>query len=134
MTWTKEQMRTWLEQAKGRGLFQALWTLFQRQTATEQTTNTTQSLNGVGFTGFDAKTLSRLAQRSAPYQSLTPKQCPWVRRKLLRYRRQLAEAANQGEWHPTPPQPELPFGINSQEVRQARGAYVGPGGGSDEKA
>jgi hypothetical protein len=70
----------------------ALYSLFERQTESEQAANATTDHNGVGFNGRDAEFLSSIAKRLPNYgYTLTERQLPHVRRKLRKYSRQLLE-------------------------------------------
>lgn len=83
----------------------SLLVMYNRQTADEQSAQTTGHNNGIGFNGTDAEFLSKLAEwvkggaeRKIPEgKRLSLKQRDIVRKKLKKYSRQLVEAANCGE-------------------------------------
>jgi len=106
--WDKEKVLALLASsnlATGR----ALWSLYERQTADEQASNTTREHNGVGFNGRDAEFLSGIAKRLPNYGfTLTPKQLPHVRRALSKYTRQLLEVIEEkgGKVNYKPPKSE----------------------------
>jgi DNA-binding protein Fis len=77
----------------------ALATLFDRQTPTEQETESTGIHNGVGFNAVDAPLLSSFAKQIARSnrvegQRLSPVQREWARKKLRKYGAQLTRIAN----------------------------------------
>ena len=71
----------------------AVYALFERQTNEEQNADMTVHQNGVGFSGCDAEILSSFAKFWKKTGFLTPKQLVLARKKLGKYRRQLAEIA-----------------------------------------
>lgn len=96
----KRAMQAYLEGASRSKLLEALWVLFQRQTAMEQSMEATTDQNGVGFTGVDADMLSSISKRAKQYGGLTEKQGELIRKKLKKYARQLVAAYEAGEWQP----------------------------------
>jgi hypothetical protein len=67
-------------------LAKALWAIFQRQTATEQSTLSTVQRNGVGFNSNDAQFLSDIAKRLPRYDfHMTGPQIRAVRPKMRKY-------------------------------------------------
>jgi hypothetical protein len=73
-------------------LAKALWNIYQRQTASEQSALTTLNRNGVGFNSNDAKFLSDVARRLPAYEfNMTPRQIARVRPMMRKYWRQLLE-------------------------------------------
>lgn len=72
-----------------------LLAIYARQTAHEQVIEQTQEHNDVGFAGNDAEFLSSCAKSVQKYGSLTVNQLPWVRRRMMKYWRQLADVAAQ---------------------------------------
>jgi hypothetical protein len=75
-----------------KALARALWNIFQRQTAAEQSALQTIEHNGRGFTGTDAQFLSDVARRLPRYDfRMTPRQIAKVRPKMKKYWRQLLE-------------------------------------------
>lgn len=77
--------------------------IYERQTADEKATESTNHENGVGFSGADAEILSSFASQImrkesrgvALGQCLSEKQIVIARKKMLKYARQLAEIANE---------------------------------------
>lgn len=94
-TWTKDTVRTWIQNCnvdndKHRAaLSRALLFLYSRQTADEQSSQTTNHDNGMGFSGFDAEFLSSVAQGVQRYGNMTPRQAMVVKKRLARYAGQL---------------------------------------------
>lgn len=91
--WKKEDILHLID-TDDRAVMRALYRIYQNQTADEQRTQDTKHTNGVGFSAFDAKTLSDIAQRMIRYGSLTPNQVTFVRRRIRKYAGQLADFAN----------------------------------------
>ncbi len=73
----------------------AVYALFERQTRDEQALDATMLHNGVGFSGCDAEILSSFAKFWKKTGFLTPKQLVIARKKLPKYRKQLAEIAEE---------------------------------------
>jgi len=63
--------------------------IFEAQTTSEQIAEATNHNNGVGFTGSDAKFLTGCAKTIYFKGHLSPKQLPWVFKKIGKYARQL---------------------------------------------
>lgn len=106
--WTPERIRAKLATSDVM-VERSILKLYERQTSTEQATESTQEHNGVGFNGVDAPLLSSFAtyimRMSRPsvdgrYPArregarLTEKQRVIARRKLQKYAAQLARIAN----------------------------------------
>lgn len=73
----------------------AITALYQRQTATEQSGEHTNVLNGVGFNKIDAPFLTSIAKALPRYNNhMTSKQIAKARPMLRKYWRQLLEIAN----------------------------------------
>ena len=74
-----------------------IWRMLQamtgRQTCDEIQATETRVTNGIGFNKFDAPFLTDVAQRSIPYQNLSPRQAKIVAKKLQKYIGQLCEIA-----------------------------------------
>lgn len=92
-TWTEEEMKD-LIQTNDTVLYGALKKLYDCQTENEQCTKTTNVINGIGFNGVDAPILSSMAEFLKKTGFLTPKQKAIVRKKLIKYNRQLTHLAN----------------------------------------
>lgn len=63
--------------------------IYERQTADEKFSGTTNNLNSVGFSGADATILSSFAVQYMKWNRLSPKQMAIVHKKMPRYARQL---------------------------------------------
>jgi hypothetical protein len=97
-TWTPEEIKDVLQRTdKAAEAFvgRAVYALFERQTSEEQNADMTVHQNGVGFSGCDAEILSSFAKFWKKAGFLTPKQATIARKKLVKYRKQLAEIANE---------------------------------------
>lgn len=67
----------------------ALLRIYDNQTADEQRTEATNHENGIGFTGGDARILTRFAEWYKSHGWLSPKQMRWVYEKMGKYAAQL---------------------------------------------
>lgn len=67
----------------------ALMRIYDNQTADERSAEETNHCNGVGFTGGDARLLSRFAEWYKSHGWLSPKQLTWVFKKMGKYAGQL---------------------------------------------
>ena len=92
-TWTEEEIRE-LVQTNDKVLYGALKQLYACQTADEKAMGDTVEHNGVGFNGADAKILSSMAEFLNRTGFLTEKQKVIVRKKLVKYNKQLTKLAN----------------------------------------
>ena len=63
--------------------------VYAKQTADEQTSQTTNELNSVGFSGCDAEILSSFSQQVQKGRTLSPKQMAIVFKKMHKYWEQL---------------------------------------------
>lgn len=73
-------------------LAKALWTIYQRQTASEKSAGTTQVHNKVGFNSADAEFLSSVAAALPRWSfNMTPRQIRRVRPMMKKYWRQLLD-------------------------------------------
>lgn len=63
--------------------------IYERQTASEKSTQNTHELNGIGFSGCDAEILSSFAEQYGRRGDLSEKQMALVFRKLPRYWNQI---------------------------------------------
>lgn len=91
--WTEDEIRR-LVQENDKVLYGALLKLYGEQTKDEQDDGETKHHNGVGFNGADSKFLSSVAEFLKQRGFLTPKQKAVVRRKLVKYNKQLTRLAN----------------------------------------
>lgn len=92
-TWTAEEIKE-LVQTNDKVLYGALKKLYACQTADEKAYGETVESNGVGFNGADAKILSSMAEFLNKTGFLTEKQKVIVRKKLVKYNKQLTKLAN----------------------------------------
>ncbi len=63
--------------------------IYDKQTLSEQASNSTSVLNSVGFTGCDAEILSSFSQQVQRGRTLSPKQMALVFKKMPKYWEQL---------------------------------------------
>lgn len=91
--WTEQEIKDFI-QTNDKALYGALKKLYACQTADEQKCSETKEHNGVGFNGVDAKFLSSVSQFLIRNGFLTDKQKVIVRKKLVKYNRQLTRLAN----------------------------------------
>ena len=91
--WTEEEIRN-LVQTNDKVLYGALRNLYNCQTADEKEDGETTHQNGAGFNGLDAPILSSIAEFLNKNGFLTEKQKVLVRKKLVKYNRQLTRLAN----------------------------------------
>ncbi len=91
--WTADEIKN-LIQTNDKVLYGALKKLYACQTADEQAWGETAEANGVGFNGVDAPILSSMAQFLIERGFLTDKQKVIVRKKLVKYNKQLTNLAN----------------------------------------
>lgn len=91
--WTEQEIRD-LIQTNDTVLYGALKKLYACQTADEQDSQETKEHNGVGFNGVDAPFLSNVAEFLLKKGFLTDKQKFYVRKKLVKYNKQLTRLAN----------------------------------------
>lgn len=97
-TWDKGAIHALLDESDA-AVARALMTIYSRQTADEQSSETTKHHNGVGFTARDAAWLSDIAKKWQRYgRWASERQCNAVRRAIKKYWRQLlAEIAEKAE-------------------------------------
>ena len=92
-TWTEDEIRE-LVQTNDKVLYGALKKLYACQTADEQSIGETVVQNGVGFNGVDSKILSSMAEFLNRNGYLSVKQKALVRKKMVKYTKQLTRLAN----------------------------------------
>jgi hypothetical protein len=73
----------------------AILTIYARQTADEQATESTNHRNGQGFTGSDADILSSFAKQIQSGHTLSQKQLALAYKKLYKYAGQLVKVINE---------------------------------------
>lgn len=91
--WTADEIKE-MVQTNDKVLYGALKKLYACQTADEQAVGETKEHNGVGFNGLDAQFLSSTAEFLKKTGFLTDKQKIVVRKKLVKYTKQLTRLAN----------------------------------------
>lgn len=91
--WTEDEIAK-LVQTNDKVTCNALAKLYACQTADEQAIGETRVQNGMGFNGADSRILSSMAEFFKKTGFLTPKQLVVVRRKLVKYNKQLTRIAN----------------------------------------
>lgn len=94
-TWTEEEIRN-LVQSNDKVLYRALKRLYAEQTASEKASMETHERNGVGFNGADGNFLSSCSEFLIKRGYLSDKQKVIVRKKLVKYNKQLTRLANAG--------------------------------------
>jgi hypothetical protein len=96
--WDKDAIIELLRVVSPSGLFRMLKSLYERQVVMEKVSRATLSSNNRGFNAFDAPTLSDMYRKYASVKSITDsKDFFTVKKRLRKYRRQLAEIANENE-------------------------------------
>ena len=91
--WTEDEIKR-LVQENDKVLYGALLKLYGEQTKDEQDDGETKYHNGVGFNGADSRFLTSVSEFLKQRGFLTPKQKAVVRRKLIKYNKQLTRLAN----------------------------------------
>lgn len=91
--WTEDEIKI-LVQTNDKVLYGALKRLYAEQTADEQSAGETHHHNGAGFNGADSRFLSSVSEFLLKNGFLTEKQKIVVRKKLVKYNRQLTRLAN----------------------------------------
>lgn len=88
MNWDKSSITTLLL-TNDKALYRAITVIFDRQTAEEQSSETTSVNNGIGFSGCDAQILSSFAKQIAQRGFLSPKQKEIAVKKMPKYHKQI---------------------------------------------
>lgn len=96
-TWTEKEIVDMIYRADNKILGKMLLSLYERQTADERAVQGTRWDNGIGFSAFDSKFLSSVAEGVKKFGHVTDKQAVYVRKGLEKYRKQLVEIANWNE-------------------------------------
>ena len=91
--WEEQEIKD-LVQTNDRVLYGALKQLYACQTADEQAAGCTREYNGKGFNGADSTFLSSVSEFLIKRGFLTDKQKVIVRKKLVKYTKQLTRLAN----------------------------------------
>jgi hypothetical protein len=92
-TWTREEIET-LVNTNDRAVERAMVAIWERQTADEQSSDTTRHHNGIGFSGWTARSGSYYARWVLDGNSLTGKHLVKARRIALHHAGQLLRIAN----------------------------------------
>jgi len=95
-TWTREEIET-LVNTSNRAVERAMVAIWERQTADEQGSDTTRHHNGIGFSGWTARSGSYYAKWVLGGGTLTGKHLVKARRIALHHAGQLARIANEGD-------------------------------------
>jgi hypothetical protein len=85
----KAKVNGWLDKASTIQVAAMLLAIYDRQTDGEQSSETTDHLNGMGFNGTDAAFGSRMAKWYQSKGFLSPKQDAAARKMLRKYWKQL---------------------------------------------
>lgn len=88
--WDRDSIQSLLR-TNDKAVCRALLQLYRRQTASEQSSFSTQVANDQGFTASDAPTLTKLAKRVERNIPLSPAELQLARDRLMKYTRQLLE-------------------------------------------
>lgn len=91
--WSEQEVKE-LIQTNDKVLYGALKKLYVEQTKDEQRVGETTEYNGVGFNGADSKFLSSVSKFLIKRGFLTDKQKACVRKRLVKYNKQLTKLAN----------------------------------------
>ena len=91
--WTPDEIRENI-QKDDKWLARSILAIYQKQTADEQSSQRTKHENGVGFNRVDAKFMSSLALFFQVNGYFSPKQKAIARKKIVKYKNQLALIAN----------------------------------------
>lgn len=121
-TWTEQMILDLIESADNVVLFKMLHSLYERQTAYEQSAEYTKDRNDVGFNAYDAKFLSSVAKNAEQYGRVSNGQAPHIRKALKKYRKQLVDIANVNESKRNGMSPvvAVPFGKNDDDARDKK--------------
>lgn len=93
--WTEDEIKNLL-QTDTKFLCRALKRLYERQTVEEKSSKDTHVVNGRGFNKIDAELLSGICEWGMAHGKLTDKQVEIVRKRIMKYAKQLASIANAG--------------------------------------
>jgi len=131
--WTPERIKELLARSDA-AVERALVVLYHRQTSDEQRTDDAKYQNKVGFGAFDAEFGSSLAKTVLEQGHLTAGQMAHGRKLMMRYARQLADAANKKargesdivpeEPRRTPLRPSSPYRSGSDDWPERGGGGI----------
>lgn len=82
-------------QTDDRWLYRGIVAIYERQTADEQQSETTEEHNAMGFNGTDAKFGTSLAKQILAGRSLSIKQAQAARKMMRKYAGQLVKCAKE---------------------------------------
>ena len=68
-----------------RWLYRAIYVIYERQTTNERLQRETVEDNGIGFSGVDGRTMSRIAEHLIKYKRLTDKDKAIARARMVKY-------------------------------------------------
>ena len=91
--WTKDTIKEMLER-NPKAVTKGVLAIYRNQTRDEQSTQSTNHNNGIGFTGADAGILSSFAEQLLNGRNLSTKQFAIAQKKIMKYAGQLARIAN----------------------------------------
>lgn len=94
--WTVDEIKGLLE-CNDQMVCTSLLKVYALQTAEEQQSGETKEHNNVGFNGVDANFLSSCAEFLKKSGFLTSRQMPLVRKKMMKYAKQVTWLANEHE-------------------------------------
>ena len=92
-TWTKEEIQALINR-NDKAVIRGLLAIYDRQTADEKETESTNHHNGIGFNGCDAEFGSSLATQYREKGRLSQKQIASGRKIIYKYCGQLTRIAN----------------------------------------
>lgn len=91
--WTEEEIRELLR-TNDKMLMRSLKKLYECQTTDEKASRETRNVNGIGFNKVDSEILSSIAEFMLSRGYLSDKQKEVVRRKIMKYAKQITKIAN----------------------------------------
>lgn len=94
MAYTVEQIKAMIIE-NDKAVLRGVLAIYDRQTADEQSADTTSHNNGIGFNGVDAPIMSSFAKFILKYNRLSEKQMAIARKKMVKYCGQLTRIANE---------------------------------------
>ena len=92
-TWTKDEIKYKIF-TSDEWLYRAILAIYSKQSDKEKETGETRYENGVGFTGYDARSLSYYAKWILRHKKLDRWHINIVRERMMKYAKQLTKIAN----------------------------------------
>jgi len=92
--WTEDMVAELIQRMPNEQLHRPLMRLWERQTPREQASESTIEYNKKGFNSYDAGFASRMVDWWSQKRFFTRKQGDAIRKMLVKYRKQLADIAN----------------------------------------